>query len=153
MKHSLFFFSVGSFFKTIFSVLLSAILFLFMAMLTVTAFPFEGEKEYYLSSASSQSLIKSNLVMTDLPLLRGESARVAVECESAQSEQAYFNEILAKYKASVLKVERFEDGTSYYCYSAKLKRGVNLDGVTVNLHVVIKANEIALGTPIIFGGY
>lgn len=153
MKYSQFFFAVRNFFKTFFAVLLSIILFLFVAILTTTAFPFEGQKEYYLSSASSQSLIKSEISLTDLLLLRGESVRFTVEYETEKAKQTYLNDILTKYKAKVLKVENYEDGISYYCYSAKLKRGVNLDGVTINLHVVIKEDGITLGTPLIFGGY
>ena len=153
MKYSQFFFTVRNFFKTVLAIFLSAVLFLFMAILTVTAFPFEGQKEYYLSSATSQCLIKPCLSLTDLPFLRGESIRVTLEQETANSQQAYLNELLEVYKATILKVETFECGVSYYCYSARLRKGVSLDGVTVNLHIVVKDREMVVGTPLVFGGY
>ena len=153
MKYSQFFFTVRNFFKTIFAFAVSVVLFLSIVLLSATAFPFEGQKEYYLSSASSQSLIKSELSLSDLPLLRGESVRVSLEGETANSQQAYLNELLEVYKATILKMETCEDGISYYCYSARLRQGVSLDGVTVNLHIVVKDREMVVGTPLVFGGY
>lgn len=153
MKYSKFFFWIKSFFKTVLTLIISVVLCLFVAVLNVTAFPFEGEKEYYLSSASSQSLIKSNLSISDLPYLRGESVRVSYEGETDKVKQVYLCEILEKYRATIIKIEDYEDGTSYYCYSARFKQGVNVEGKTINLHIVMKEKEMAIGTPLIFGGY
>ena len=153
MKRALFIFSVWNFLKTIFAFAVSVVLFLSIVLLSATAFPFVGQKEYYLSSATSQCLIKPCLILTDLPFLRGESIRVTLDDETANSQQAYLNELLEVYKATILKVETFEDSVSYYCYSARFRQGVSLDGVTVNLHIVVKDREMVVGTPLVFGGY
>lgn len=147
------FFRLFSFLKIIFTLFICAIVCVCAVAPTVTAFPFEGQKEYYLYSPSSQSVIKSSLTLSDLPFLRGESIWLDREGKSTLECEALVAELLAQYEAEVLKKEEFADGVSYYCYSEKLKKGIILDGVTVNLHLVVKENCIALGTPVIFGGY
>lgn len=139
--------------KAVVAFVLSAVVFLFVAVLNTSAFPFEVKKEYYLSSASSQAVIVNDLSIFELPFVRGESIRIDCTGESVQERETLVQDLLAKYKANVLKIEIYADGASYYCYSAKLKQGISLDGKTVNLHVVVKNGEVILGTPIIFGGY
>ena len=93
------------------------------------------------------------MTVFDLPFVRGESVRLDCDGQSEQEKESFVAELLERYEAKLLKTEEFSDGVSYYCYSDKLKQGIVIDGVTVNLHLVVKQKEIALGTPIIFGGY
>ena len=63
--------------------------------------------------------------------------------------------MLSRYDAEIVFTEKFDEagGISYYCYSPKLKKPILLDGKFVNLHVVVKSEDIVLGSPIVFGGY
>lgn len=119
-----------------------------VCLFNLSAFPFYGDKEYYLYSASSQAEIRTELSFSDFFFLKGERARV-----ETSDGYALFQETLIRYDAKVLKMEEGDFGVSYYCYSPKLKNGLLLDGQTVNLQIVIKRNEVLLATPIIFGGY
>ncbi len=141
------FFKILEFLKWLIALTLSAATFFAIAFLNTTAFPFEGGKEYYLYTPSSQSQIKKQVSVLDLPFIRGESVTI----ESASNE--LLEELLTKYGATVVKVEEFLDGVSYYCYSPKLKGGLVIDGRMVNLQVAVKGERTVLGTPIIFGGY
>ena len=134
--------------KFIVAFALSAAIFALVCLFNSSAFPLESDKEYYLYSSSSQSLIVKTVDFADLPYVKGECARVETE-----NGNAYLEKILAHYGAAVLKTERFDDGISYYCYSPKLKNKLLVDGAAVNLHIVVKPTEVLLGTPVIFGGY
>ena len=141
------FFKVLEFLKWLIALVICAVVFFAIAVLNTTAFAFEGEKEYYLYTPSSQAQIKKEVAIFELPFLRGESVRI----NGASNE--ILEETLARYGATVVKVEECSGGVSYYCYSSKLKGGLVIDGMTVNLQIAMKGKTTVLGTPIIFGGY
>ncbi len=108
----------------------------------------EGERTFYLHSASAWAEQKSSLCIFELPLVQGES----VECFIASGEK-FLEKTLEKYAAQVCFTECVNEILSYYCYSAKLGEGIVLNGVAVNLHVAIQGGRAVVGTPIIFGGF
>lgn len=140
-------FKVLEFVKWFVAITISLVLFFAVAFLNATAFPLIGVKEYYLYSPSSQAQIKREVGILDLPFLRGESVRVTCQTDGV------LEVVLAQYSASIVKVEEFCDGVSYYCYSPKLKKGIVIDGVMINLQIAVRGEEVVMGTPIIFGGY
>ncbi len=124
-----------------------------------------GESAYYLYSASSQAEIKEALSLAELAHLKGESAvyvfgsadgesaaSAAYRGESCLAAEAA-KELMASYRARVRFTEEVGGTVSYYCYSPLLKGGVILDGKKINLHVAVRADSLAVGSPIIFGGY
>ncbi len=123
-------------------------LFLFVALFQSTAIPYATDKEYYLYSPSSQAEITTDLSFVDLPYIKGECARIKTS-DSEKDLQAAIN----RYAANVVKTELFDGGVSYYCYSEKLKTPILLDAEFVNLHIVVKTDELLIATPILFGGY
>lgn len=139
-------FRAVEFVKWLGSLLLSVVVFLSVTILSATAFPLEGEKEYYLYASSSQAVIKSDVSILDLPFVHGESVRI-------NSADGVLEDVLIKYSARVVRVEEFAGGVSYYCYSPKLKKGIVIEGVAINLQIAVKGESVVLGTPIIFGGY
>ena len=141
------FFRIMDYFKWLSALILSVVLFFPIALLNLTAFPFEGDKEYYLYTPSSNAQIKNDVNLSDLPFIRGE--RVILSNLSSEDLAS----ILARYSANVIKEEEFLGGVSYYCYSPKLEGGIMIDGEVVNLQIAIKKDSVVLGTPIIFGGY
>lgn len=135
-----------------------------------------GESTYYLYSASSQAEIKQALSLSDLAQLKGESAVYVFEAQGTSFENALLNdctqaageetllrmnesaaefasELIAGYGAKLCFAEEIGGTLSFYCYSPRLKGGVILDGRKINLHIAVRAESVAVGTPIIFGGY
>ena len=140
------FFRAVEFVKWLGSLLLAFVVFLSIVVLKASAIPFEGKKEYYLYTSSSQAVIKSDVSILDLPFVRGESVRI-------NSADGVLEDVFIKYSARIVKVEEFAGGVSYYCYSPKLKKGIVIEGVAINLQIAVKGESLVLGTPIIFGGY
>lgn len=115
-----------------------------------SAFP-GGEKEYYLFSASSQAERKKTLSVGDLFAVRGESA--VYVADSGRDSASIAKEIRERYAAEILFTETVGDTVSYYCHSSGLGEGIILNGCLINLHIAVRTDSVAVGTPIIFGGY
>ena len=108
-----------------------------------------GERVFYLDSPSSQGLRKSELGISDIFRVKGETIRFKTQ----DSKEGFLKETLLKYQAELLFSEKIGETISYYCYAKGLDGGIVLNGRMVNLHVVWKEGEAVLGTPIIFDGY
>ncbi len=78
-----------------------------------------------------------------------------VKGESAFIDKQNFNlaEFLKHFDAKVVLEEQIEQGTSYYAYSPIIKYRATVGGKRVNLHVFVAKNYVAVGAPIIYGGY
>lgn len=109
----------------------------------------QGERTYFLCSASSQAWQKSTLTAGELSLKQGESVCFLTE-ESAESLR---DQLLQDYRAVLVKEEGCLDVVSYYCYAAELGDGLIIDGKRVNLHIAVGQGRCAVGTPILFGGF
>ncbi len=122
-----------------------------LGLQTVKLRKLQGERVFYLRSASSQGLRVTKLSLKTLLEVEGESVRFCLsERESGETKA---QEIMQTYGAEVLFIESVCDVTSYYCYTPKWKNGLWIDGRLVNLHIAISEGEAAVGTPIIFDGY
>ncbi len=110
----------------------------------------DGERTYYLHSASSWASCKSELDLLDLPFVKGESVSVTV-ADGVNFAQG----IIQTYEAEVLFVEETADAVSYYCFSPNISNCISLNGRAVNLHiaVAVQRESVVVGTPIIFGGF
>lgn len=112
----------------------------------------QGERIFYVQSASSQGLRKEKLEIADLFQVRGE----CVEFDyTYATKEDLVEEMMRRYGAEVLFVERVGDVVSYYGYTPAWQTGVFLYGKKINLHIAVReATRIAtMGTPIIFDGY
>lgn len=110
----------------------------------------DGVHTFYLDSPSSQALIKTKLAFADLPRVKGESVTFTVQ---DQDPDTLANELVTRYQAQILFVERTGDITSYYAYAPALGESVRVNGAPVNLHIAIANDRAAVGTPLIFGGF
>ncbi len=118
----------------------------FVRVGNVSAFAgFQGERTFYLYSASSQAQVKRTLSLSDIGNIKGESITL--------DENADVKSVLEKYDAYIIMEETCGKTTSYYCYSPRLYQSVTLGGQSVNLHIAIGEQTTTLGTPIIFGGF
>ena len=114
-----------------------------------SAFPFlKGERTYYLYSPSSQAVIAKEYSLKDYFSLKGESVFILTE-----EPKRGIKKILKELNATVLFEEEVDGVRSYYCRARGLFKGIQINGVTVNLHIAVKENSVVVGTPIIFGGY
>ena len=109
---------------------------------------FAGGKGYELYGGRSSS---SLIVQTDAPLL--EKFRMGdVAGESARYEGDRYEELRGKFSAELLFFEEADGVVNYYLHSPLLEEGVMLQGKCVNLHIAVRENRTAAGTPLIFGG-
>ena len=126
-------------------------------MNTVSKFStLKGEHTYYVNSASSQSLQKQTLSISDLFLVKGES--VCMDKNSYEGGRYASNDDLAKDFAKKFDVEwrfseRVGDTVSYYGYTPKWQEKLFLYGMPINFHLAISQTQVVVGTPIIFGGF
>ena len=110
----------------------------------------DGEREFFLDSASSQGLRKESLSLRDFSRIRGESVRFALNGEAGGN---VLQNLLDEYGATVLFSEDVGGVVSYYCYTPKWGNCIDVGGQTVNFHVALSEETCAVGTPIIFGGF
>ena len=112
----------------------------------------EGQRTFYLYSVSSQAVQKQTLNFSDLFRVQGESVRFDFFATDAE-KQMLVREILQKYRAELLIKEEILGTVSYYAYAPTLLNGVYVNGKKVNLHIAVAQAQVAVGTPIIFGGF
>ncbi len=156
---SIFLFKLKSFIQTLFALIFVAIVFCFLWAANISRFSsLEGERIFYLQSASSQGLRTEKLTLRDFPNIRGESVRfyVSQQTEMTEKEAEKIAEAIAKeYGAVILFTEKAANIKSYYAHTLRWFDGVMLEGEKVNLHIAInmESGMGAVGSPIIFDGY
>lgn len=117
--------------------------------MSVEKFPtLEGDRVFYLNSASSSGLRKTSLDLKDIFCVRGESVRIQTE-----NVEETVKGIVERYECTILFTETFDGKVSLYGYSPKLGEGIFLKEEYVNLHIVIEKKECKIGSPIIFDGF
>lgn len=150
----------------------SAMNFSAFSRLQKSAETFGGQAQnrtYYLYSPSSQATAVSALELFELPFVKGESAVYVFEKPSSDVQSLsgfsdpeeengttvyeFKEEIIRVYRAQILFTEETEGLISFYGYSPLLPDGIFLSGEKINLHIAVRENRVAVGTPIIFGGY
>ncbi len=114
-----------------------------------------GERAYYLDSASSQSLVKTQLAPWDVFRVKGESVCFTITGEKAEKEEkeSFARSLVECYGGEILFIEEIGDTVSYYAYVPKWGKGLALYGKQVNLHIAVSKENCKVGTPIIFGGF
>ena len=116
----------------------------------------EGERTFFLGSASSQALIKTELILSDLSKVKGECVSFALETYEGGRyllSDDIASAIAEEFDAKILIKEEVADVTSYYCYTPRWGDEILLAGQPINLHVAVSKTQCAVGTPIIFGGF
>lgn len=120
----------------------------------------DGEREFYLYSASSQAVIRSRLDFFDLPFLKGECVTVKTDVgKSINDRLLRAREEVEKFGGVIVLEENVGGMYSLYCYfpkSSGLYDGVFVGGEkggVVNLHIAVSPSRTVVGSPIIFGGY
>lgn len=104
----------------------------------------EGYEVY--GGASSSALV----TRTENPFLHkltaqsaGESVRYSSDC---------YEELKTQYGAELLFTEESCGVKNYYLYSPCFSDCVRLNGYCVNLHIAVRGEQTAVGSPLIFGG-
>ncbi len=108
---------------------------------------FAGASNYtlYLGTSSAGQIVTSSPAKDKLCYsVRGESGEYEGDC---------YEQLKNKFQAKLLLSEEACGVKNYYLYSPKLGKTIKIGGKNVNLHVAVKENTTAVGTPIIFGGY
>ena len=112
---------------------------------------FQGEREFYLDSLSSQSLVKTKLTAWDLFRVKGESVCFTITEEG----EAFAYALVERYGGEILFTEEIDGTISHFAYIPAWGQGITLYGKQINLHIAVSADErlCKVGTPIIFGGF
>ena len=116
----------------------------------------KGERTYFLDSASSQGLSKTELSFAELGRVKGECVQFdlqAYEGGRYATNEEIVQSILRKFQAKTRFVEEVNGMVSYYAYTPLWQGGLLLQGERVNLHIAISSSHCVVGTPVIFGGY
>lgn len=113
----------------------------------------EGDRVFYLQSASSQGLRKEELALSDFPNIRGESLCFALPDGTDATD--FVMELAEEYGAVILFVEQVGNVRSYYGHTLRWTDGVMINGRKINLHIAVREDTATgvVGTPIIFDGY
>ena len=130
--------------------LVAGVLLIAWSMKVVKLSSIDGERVFYLESASSQGLRKTELSVQDYANVKGESVTFLLDGKDGAET---VEEILSLYNARVLLVEEVAGVRSYYCYTSRWKECIAVGGYAVNLHIALSAERCAVGTPIIFDGF
>lgn len=116
----------------------------------------KGERTFFLDSASSQALMKTELALSDLGRVKGECVSFAINTfdggRYALSEDIA-TEIATRYGAEIQFIEECAEVTSFYAYTARWQDFILVGGKPVNLHIAVSKEKCVVGTPIIFGGF
>lgn len=110
----------------------------------------EGERTFYLHTPSSQAVQTQTLSLLQTFFVEGES--VVFERENTDMGAAV-QEILDEYGGAVLWEEEACGVTSVYAFSPNLAGGIYVNGRYVNLHIAYTSGRMAVGSPMIFGGF
>lgn len=116
----------------------------------------KGERTYFLDSASSQGLSKTELSFAELGRVKGECVQFdlqAYEGGRYATNEEIVQSLLRKFQAKTRFVEEVNGTVSYYAYTPLWQDGLILRGERVNLHIAISSSYCVVGTPVIFGGY
>ena len=109
---------------------------------------FQGGQNYELYLGASSS---SRQLVTDNPLR--DKLLLPVVGESARYDGDRAEEIISAFKGTLQFTEEADGVVNYYLYSQMLGEPVLLNGYAVNLHVAVRSERTAVGTPLIFGGF
>ncbi len=115
----------------------------------------QGERTFYLHSASSQGLRTASLQLKDIPFVRGESVRLttAEKERFGKTASEIALSIAQAYGASIVIEETVCGAVSYYAYTPAWGECVWVGGQPVNLHIAVSETACAVGSPIIFDGF
>lgn len=113
----------------------------------------DGKREFFVGSASSQGVRKTEISMFDIGKVGGESVYFETDGTKTPSEAA--EEIAKAYGAEIIRTEYVCGVYAYYAYTPLWADGICIEGQWVNLHIAIEetGERGAVGTPILFGGY
>ena len=143
----MFFLRLKTCMKTVVAATIAFFLFLlFFSFSACKLSALDGERTFFLDSASSQGVRVTELTPLQLFRVKGESVRI-------QTEEDTVEKVLSLYDAEVCFTERVAGVASYYCYTEKWSEGIMISGVKINLHIAVGEKQTFVGTPIVFGGY
>ena len=120
----------------------------------------EGERTFFLNSASSQGLRTEKLAFSDIGRVRGECVRFDLtEYEGGRyatnenSAEKIAEDIARIYGAEWLIIEQAGGSVCFYGYTERFTDKVFVNGQAVNLHIAVNGTACAVGSPIIFDGF
>ncbi len=113
----------------------------------------EGERTYYLYSASSQATIKESLSLREIFAVEGESVQISVRAGEEGLVREKLDCLLKSLQAELVYSEQAGDAYAFYYFTPAWANGILVNGKRVNLHIAVGENRCVIGSPVIFGGF
>ena len=120
----------------------------------------EGERVFFLHSASSQGLRVQTLSLKDIGKVKGECVHFDLTAYEGGMYalngilvEEFAQSIAKKYNAEIVMTEDVCGVSSFYAYTNLWKEAIYVNGRAVNLHIAVNGTACAVGYPIIFDGY
>lgn len=90
----------------------------------------------------------------------GNYAKTREKCQDIEGVTLYFNcafeevqNVIKLFNAKIIFDLSEKDAANLYCYSAKIKGGVYIEGRLINLQIFYSKGAINVGTPLLLGSY
>ena len=120
----------------------------------------QGERTFFLNSASSQGLRTQTLSVKDIFRVKGECVRFDLKdyeggryALNGRSAEEFAQNLTKSYDAEIVVVEEACGVVSFYAYTGRWGDCIYVDGRAVNLHIAVKGTACVVGSPIIFDGF
>ena len=113
----------------------------------------QGERIFFLDSASSQGLRKEKVTLLEMGRVKGECVRFDIDANEKGMAERLAQEIADKFHAEILIKEEVCGVISFYGFTPNWTEKVFVEGKAINLHVAVNGGQCVVGTPIIFDGF
>ena len=133
---------------------ITALLFFAMAICVLLGFSYANEN-HVLSGIGENHVLYAQNSSTNIRCETTPSFLNKIKAETCTIDFCNFNlqELLDRFSAEVIMIEDYEDGTSYYAYSSKIKYLEMINGNKINLHIAVKSDGVKIGVPIIYASF
>ena len=121
---------------------------IFLINSTSLFYSFNGKNEVYLNNNSSVANIVSVNRERVKTFISKKGEAIFIEKEKLSPV-----EIMERFNAKLVFIEKIDEGVSYYAYSNDIKYVKRVKGEKVNLHIFISEKGTKIGSPIIYGSF
>ena len=121
---------------------------IFLINSTSLFYSLNGKNEVYLKNNSSVANIVSVNRERVKTFISKKGEAIFIEKEKLSPV-----EIMERFNAKLIFIEKINEGVSFYAYSNDIKYVKRVKGEKVNLHIFISEKGTKIGSPIIYGSF
>ena len=128
--------------------------FLFLlSLLTLINFKYYNNASVFKDESNLSLYASKN--SSRIVLLQNNDFLRTIKAETCTFSRQEFDleQVLIKYDARLVGIEKIDEGINYYCFSEKIKNRQTVGNLKVNLHIFVGESIVKLGSPYIYDGY